>query len=125
ARGCVVIVRGGGCALAEPSAGAKSSAPGSIKGEVTGLLRNTGKGDCYYISLWSANSETRIWILPANDKDRDQLGALHGKSVVASGLMYQRHAPKEIPLTTQVQEVPEGSFYMWPSKIAAARDSDP
>ncbi|HJZ90856.1 MAG TPA: hypothetical protein VKE40_08280, partial [Gemmataceae bacterium] len=31
--------------LAEQLADAKSSAPGSIKAEVTGVLRNTGKGD--------------------------------------------------------------------------------
>src|SRR5262245_4917844 len=106
--------------LAEALANAKESAAGSIKAEVTGVLRFTGKGDSYYISMWSPDSETRIWILPATDKERDQFGTLHGKTVVASGQMYQRHAPKTIPLTTQVQEVPEGAFYMWPSKITAA-----
>jgi hypothetical protein len=111
--------------LAEQLADAKESVPGSIKGEVTGVLRHTGKGENYYISVWSANGETRIWILPANDKERDEFGTLHGKVVVASGQMYQRHAPKTTPLTTQVQEVPEGSFYMWPSKIVAGPDPGP
>jgi len=111
--------------LAEALANSKESAAGSIKAEVTGVLRFTGKGDSYYISMWGPDNETRIWILPATDKERDQFGTLHGKTVVASGQMYQRHAPKTIPLTTQVQEVPEGAFYMWPSKISAAPASEP
>ena len=75
--------------LAEKLAEAKTSAVGSIKAEVTGVLRHKGKGECYYLSLWSPNGETRVWILPANDKDRDHLGTLHGKTVFASGPMYQ------------------------------------
>ena len=106
--------------LAEQLADARASAPGSIKAEVTGVLRHTGKGDCYSISLRHPNGVTRVWILPANDKARDQFGTLNGKTVVVIGWMYQRHPPKEIPLTTQVQEVPEGAFYIWPSEIAVA-----
>ena len=82
--------------LAEQLVEAKATAPGSIKAEVTGVLRHKGKGDCYYISLWGANGETRVWLPPGSAKVRDQLGTLHGKAVVATGQMHQRHAVRSV-----------------------------
>src|SRR5688572_28614745 len=75
--------------LAERLASAKASAPGSIRAEVTGVLRHPGKGVHYYVSVRSPDGETRVWLPPASDKLRDQLGTLHGKVVVATGQMHQ------------------------------------
>src|SRR5262245_8793043 len=111
--------------LAEQLADALASAPGSIKAEVTGVLRHKGKGECYYISLVSPNGATRVWLPPASDKVRDQLGTLHGKAVVATGQMHQRHPPTAVPYASPLHEIPEGAFYLWPFEIAAAPEPDP
>lgn len=97
--------------LAERLAEAKATAPGSIKAEVTGVLRNKGKGDGYYLSLVNQNGETRIWLPPANNEVRDLLGSLHGQAVTVKGQMYQRHPARTIPYALP-DEVSVGEFYI-------------
>ena len=110
--------------LAEQLADANATAPGSIKAEVSGFLRHDTAGGSYYISVRSSNGETRIW-LPPSDKRRDQLGSLHGKAVVATGGMHQRHRSDKVPYVWTEKEVPEGAFYLWPFEIAAAPGLSP
>lgn len=105
--------------LAEQLAAANAAAPASIKAEVTGALRHDSKGGCYYISVRSANGETRVWLPPTDEKGRDQLGSLHGKAVVANGNMHQRYPARTVPYVWSEREVPEGAFYLWPYEISA------
>jgi hypothetical protein len=104
--------------LAEQLADAKASVPGSIKAEVSGVLRRDGKDGAYYISLRSPNGETRVWLPPTDDKRRDQFGSLHGKAVVAIGGMHQRHPARAAPYAWSEKAIPEGAFYLWPFEIA-------
>jgi hypothetical protein len=110
--------------LAERLASAKASAPGSIKAEVTGVLRHPGNIVHYYVSVWSDGVETRVWLPPVTDKVRDQLGTLHGKAVVVTGRM-NLPQPKRVPAVSPEWEMPEGAVFMWPFEIAVAPDREP
>ncbi len=106
--------------LAEQLAEARASTLGSIKAEVTGVLRHHAKGDSYYISVWHPNGETRIWLPSPSGKLKEELGTLHGKLVVAKGNMAQRHESKSVPYPWSINQVPVGGFYFWSFEIAAA-----
>jgi hypothetical protein len=118
-------LRAGEQRLAEQAAEAKASAPGSIKAEVSGVLRYQAKDECYYISLWHPNGETRVWLASSNDKVVEKLGSLHGKVVAANGKMAQRHESKAIPYASPLDRVPLGHFYLWSFDIAAVSDTGP
>lgn len=105
--------------LAERLASAKAGAPGSIKAEVTGVLRHPGKVVHYYVSFWKDGVETRVWLPPTSDKVRDQLGTLHGKAVVVTGQMHLPQA-RRIPAVSPEWELPEGAVFMLPFEIAPA-----
>jgi len=107
--------------LAERLVSAKASAPGSIKAEVTGVLRHQGKLVHYYVSFWAEGVETRVWLPPTSDKVRDQLGTLHGKAVVVTGQMHLPQ-PKRVPAVSPEWELPEGAVFMLPFEIAPAPD---
>lgn len=110
--------------LAEQLASAKASAPGSIKAEVTGVLRHPGKVVHYYVSFWKEGVETRVWLPPTSDKIRDQLGSLHGKAVVVTGQMHLPQ-PRRVPAVSPEWEMPEGAVFMLPFEITAAPDRQP
>lgn len=109
--------------LAERLASAKANLPGSIKAEVTGVLRHPGKVVHYYVSLWNDGVETRVWLPPTSDTLRDRLGTLHGKAVVVTG---QIHLPssRRVPALSPEWEMPEGAVFMLPFEIMIAPDRE-
>jgi len=110
--------------LAERLAIAKAASPGSIKAEVTGVLRHPGKLVHYYVSFWTDGVESRVWLPPTNDQVRDKLGALQGKAVVVTGQMHLPQ-PRRFPAVSPEWELPEGAVFMTPFEIAAAPEREP
>jgi hypothetical protein len=110
--------------LAERLASAKEASPGSIKAEVTGVLRHPGKLVHYYVSFWNDGVESRVWLPPINDQVRDKLGTLHGKAVVVTGQMHLPQ-PRRVPAVSPEWELPDGAVFMTPFEIMAAPEREP
>jgi hypothetical protein len=101
---------------------AKAAPRGSIKAEVTGVLRWRDEGGGYYIAIRPGDDpkrDTRVWLWISEDKvTARKLEGLKRKHVVARGLLQQ------LPEGVQAL-VPPGGMYLSKFEIEAGETREP